>query len=137
MTECDLYPLFSHYIRDNWKRGSAVFELKICKKNRIPLNALEVHQLRALKMTSSGTGIYYKLSDQSMGQKPWDSFFLSEVPAYVVVCFYKVGDYPVYFIPVDKWVSDDKSFTEDECMKIAAVVANLKGQTKKAIRIKP
>ena len=121
MTERDLYPLFSHYIRDFWNKGSAVFELKICKTKRLNVSELKEHQERALSMTSSAA-IYYKISDQSQGQKPFDSFYLQRTPAYVVITFYDTGYYPTYFIDIFEWkkfkTTGKKSITEEECKEI-------------------
>jgi len=121
MTERSLYPLFSHYIRDFWTQGSAVFELKICKGTRLNLKELKEHQERALSMASENS-IYYKISDQSQGQKPFDCFFLQRIPAYVVICFYTKGFYPAYFIDIFEWrkfkAHGAKSITEEECKQI-------------------
>lgn len=69
--EKDLYPSFSRWISRNWaNRPTAVFELKRTKLPRFNKNLVEVHQIRALKMSSYPSGVYHKISDQSMGQNP-------------------------------------------------------------------
>lgn len=101
LDEKSLYPLFSRWISSRWAgNGAAAFELKIVPEGRAYRFAqLPPHQERALVMSSSPTGVYHKISDQSMGQKPFDSFVLANAKAYVVVCFDKschmvrIGDY--------------------------------------------
>ncbi len=85
MIERDLYSKFSHYIRDVYKGGTASFELKIIKKGNFNFKDLQPHQERALLMTGQA-GVYHKISDQSMGQKPFDSFLLKGI-GYLVLYF--------------------------------------------------
>jgi hypothetical protein len=100
--ESDLYPLFSRYISKHWgARGSAAFELKIVKTgNPYQFAQLEAHQERSLQMCASATGVYHKISDQSLGQKPFDSFLLANCQAYVVICF----NTRAYFVDIDKYL---------------------------------
>jgi len=123
--EKDLYPAFSRFISRNWaNRPTAVFELKRTRLPRFNKNLVEVHQIRALKMSSYPTGVYHKISDQSMGAKPFDSFIIKDAKGYLVVCF----DRTCHFIDVHTWcdfVEDRTSVTEEECMSISEIQASL------------
>lgn len=123
--EKDLYPSFSRWISRNWaNRPTAVFELKRTKLPRFNKNLVEVHQIRALKMTSYPSGVYHKISDQSMGAKPFDSFIIKDAKGYLVVCF----DRRAYFIDIHTWcdfVEDKTSVTEEECGEISELRCEL------------
>lgn len=118
--EKDLYAPFSRFIAKNWgDKGSAVFELKRTHKNRFNKNLVEDHQIRALKMAKNG-GVYHKISDQSQGAKPFDSFIIKGCEAWLVICF----DRNAYFIDIDIWCDcahDQVSFTEEECKSICSI----------------
>lgn len=104
LLEKDLYGKFGKIIRDKWKYGSSAFELKLVRGNTFNFNLLEDHQERALRMTSSPSGIYYKIADVGMGAKPFDCFFMNKTGAYVVLVF--VNDPNVfYFIDIHDYVS--------------------------------
>lgn len=123
--EKDLYPSFSRWISRNWaNRPTAVFELKRTKLPRFNKNLVEVHQIRALKMSSYPSGVYHKISDQSMGAKPFDSFIIKDAKGYLVVCF----DRRAYFIDIHTWcdfVEDKTSVTEEECGEISELRCEL------------
>ena len=127
MTERDLYTPFSHYIRDHWKLGSAVFEIKCVKGGTFPLALLKPHQERALLMAWV-SGVYHKVSDMSMGQKPFDSFYVREVPGYVVVCFQRLA----CFIHIKDYqrfkrsFPDARSMTRKQCEEYSEIVSELK-----------
>lgn len=123
-----MYSPFSHYIRDHWTKGSAIFELKICKGQRLLLSCLKDHQERSLKMATT-SAIYHKISDQSQGTKPFDSFYLQKIQSYVVLVFYSKGQYPVYFIDIMDWIkfknTGAKSITENEAREISTVIGHI------------
>ncbi len=123
--EKDLYPSFSRYISLHWaNRPSAAFELKRTRLPRFNKNLIAEHQLRALKMAGYGTGCYHKISDMSMGAKPFDSFIIKGAKGYLVICF----DREAYFIDVHKWcafVEDRPSVTEQECDRISEIRTTL------------
>lgn len=83
--ERDTYPVFANFIRKYWTHGSAGFELKFARGKHFLLTELPEDQERALRMTVEN-GIYHKISDQSLGNKPFDSFFLKG-NAYLVIYF--------------------------------------------------
>ena len=95
-SERDTYPAFANFIRKYWTFGSAAFELKYVKsgKKHFLINELPQDQERALRMTYEN-GVYHKISDQSMGNKPWDAFYLKG-NAYLVIYF--AGDNTFYGI---------------------------------------
>ncbi len=124
--EKDFYPAFSRFIATEWaNRPSAPFELKHAKGPRIYRNDIRPVQIRSLKMSKSPFGLYHKISDQSMGAKPWDSFIMKNCKeAFLVIIFGRSA----YFIDIDAWLSATEtsvSLTEDECASIASIEARL------------
>lgn len=125
MLERALYPKLSHIVKDKLPKGqSMAFELKVVKDGRpFYTRQLEDHQLRALRMVGI-EGVYTKLSDQSMGQKPFDSFLIRGV-GYLVVYFESSKLF--YFIDIRKYLDfievHPVKLTEDDCASLAAVVA--------------
>ena len=110
--------IFKHYIQSQWKNGSAAFELKRTETNRFYIPNLAVHQKEALTQAYTDT-LYFKIPDDSMGQKPMDCFVLQQSLAYVVLGFGKrlAG---FYLIPIFTWNEKTKnktSVTEDEVAK--------------------
>ena len=123
--EKDLYSSFSKFISLNWaNRPTSVFELKRTKLPRLNKNSVAPHQIRALKMSSYPSGCYHKISDMSLGAKPFDSFIIKNAKGYLVICF----DRRAYFIDIHTWcdfVEDKCSVTEEECDKISELTTNL------------
>ena len=123
--EKELYGSFSSYIAQHWaNRPSAAFELKRTKLPRFNKNLVAPHQIRALKMSSYNSGVYHKISDMSLGAKPFDSFVIKDAKGYLVICF----DRQAYFIDIHKWcdyVEDKTSVTERECQQLAEIHASL------------
>jgi hypothetical protein len=67
--------------------------------------------------------LVYKISDSGIGQKPFDTFKLEGVPAFVVVMFYKRGQKDFFMIDIDAFMtemhtSERKSLTEERAGKI-------------------
>ena len=117
LDERALYPRFSRFISSSWKDGgSAAFELKIVQPGcAYRFAQLADHQERALRMVRLPTGLYHKISDQSQGAKPFDSFLLANCAAYVVICFAS----KCYFVTIDNYLrlkqaSPAKSVSEKE-----------------------
>lgn len=119
--EKDLQRDFGRYVRSkNWrgvfkKKGSCAFELKIVKGgSRFRWKQIEPHQVEALKKAGNvffargfkkegrlnvDSGVYHKISDQSLGIKPFDCFYLSGcVYSGVVVGFGESGR--CYFVDI-------------------------------------
>jgi len=112
MKEKDVQTLFG---KKNQLTG--VFELKLCKEKSLPFEAVAAHQVKAL-LRVEGEGLYHKISDMSMGEKPFDCFYLAELPAYVVPVFYiPRKQKTAYYIRIKNFIkmmkgADRKSFTE-------------------------
>ena len=115
MKEKDIQTIF----RDTNKvRG--VFELKLCKDNALPFNAVKEHQRIALLNVSGDTGFFYKIPDSPIfagsktrfsGLKPFDCFALSNIPAYVVICFYTPRKYKRFFYILIRDFLDEEMFS--------------------------
>jgi penicillin-binding protein-related factor A (putative recombinase) len=128
MTESQMQSSFN-----NWKsvnhRITCVEELKITKTDRFYLNKIEPHQIANLHNAKHGF-IQFKIPDLG-NQNPFDSFSMCEVPAYVVVMFYKPRK-PKVFYMIDIDVIDfltktpKKSITEKECEEMANITGILK-----------
>jgi len=76
---------FGRWLQYEYKGPGAVFELKRTLTNSLPLKEIRAHQVRALSMAD--TGLYYKIPDDSMAQKPFDCFFLKGTPGFVVIAY--------------------------------------------------
>ena len=124
MKEKDIQRLFGKVINI-----PGVFELKLCKGNSLPYNAVKEHQIDALLDISTGKGLYHKIADQTFGRagqfghtlkKPFDCFYVKRYPAYVGICYYKPRQLKkVYLIDIQIFISlkimdDRKSLTEDK-----------------------
>lgn len=111
-----------------------IFELKLCKGTSIAFSAVAEHQREALLLVN-GDGLYHKISDSFIAdkfrgtrfplKKPFDCFFLKEIPAYVVIMFYVPRrKRNVYYIPIKRFLSAEqeatrKSLTEEMCNEIS------------------
>ena len=76
--------LFNQYIRE--KRLYGYFELKYTENNTFPFSRIETHQYEGLQ-AGEKVGLVWKLSDQDMRQKPFDSFCTPPLPAYLIIVF--------------------------------------------------
>lgn len=88
MKEKDFQSLFTKWIRENKYNQSTAWELKITKEKSLPFSRIEEHQINKLKEANKGC-VYHKISDQAMGFKPFDCLQVCNVPAYLVVLYYK------------------------------------------------
>jgi penicillin-binding protein-related factor A (putative recombinase) len=111
-----------------------VFELKLCKGRSIRFDAVKEHQIDALTKASSNEGLYHKISDSFVAdskrgtrfpsKKPLDYIYLTNTPAYVVICFYVPRRRKTcYYIDIMDWIkketeSSKKSITESEVQEI-------------------
>lgn len=113
---------FNKWCKHTW-RTNGVFELKIAKGKSLPFDAVKDHQITALVHASSNY-IVYKIPDDAIGQKPFDSFMLMDVPAYVVVMYQaKNPEGEFFMISIDTWVGEAsrakrKSLTEERAREI-------------------
>lgn len=128
MNERDLQCLFRNWLKANWK-SSAAFELKICKTDRFNLKCIAPHQIANLELANKGL-FYWKLADLGL-QNAFDCFTLYQVPAFVVIFFYKPRKpKEFYMIPIAtiQQIIDngDKSISEFVANKIAYKIGELK-----------
>ena len=102
MKEKDFQTLFS---RANTIPG--VFELKLTKTKSLAYSKVEPHQIKSLLAANTEKGCSFKISDMSMEKKPFDSFRISNYPAYIVVLYY-IPRKPkvIYYIPIKSFVAE-------------------------------
>jgi penicillin-binding protein-related factor A (putative recombinase) len=116
------------------------FELKLCKTRSIRLDAVKPHQIEALLAVSTDEGLYHKISDSPIFQgmktrftntKPWDFFFLKNIPAYVIICYYIPRKQKrCYYVEAAMWQSlcethTRKSIREEELALSASITLDL------------
>lgn len=109
---------------------TAPFEAKHCRgKDAIPFADVPQHQRDALLACTTDKGFCYKISDQSVGTKPYDGFFFKNSPAYLVFAytnkFYLIDIH--VFLHEDK-VSKRRSLTEQRASEICILSDNYKMQ---------
>mgnify|MGYP003394311371 CR=1 FL=1 len=116
---------FSHWLKAVYLKNNhgGLFELKQCKLS-LPFDAVAVHQLDALVCAKLGK-FYYKIPDDSVGQKPVDCVGLSCVDAYIVIYY----SHERFFCLVDVLVfvaeekdSDRRSLTAARAREISEIV---------------
>lgn len=114
--------VFKHYLQsDKYHGPSAVFELKRTTNNALPFSSVKEHQEEALD-AAINRSLYYKIPDDTQGQKVFDCFFLSNILAYVVVSYgQKLRSF--IFIPINEWkrereTSKSKSLTYERALQI-------------------
>lgn len=88
---------------------------------------MKEHQLRALQLAKH-SGFPYKIPDVGYDQKPFDCVYISRVPAYVLIMFYKRGCNHFYLIDVDDYIreiasSERKSLTEERAQALGEKIA--------------
>lgn len=133
MKEKDFQSLFTKYIKTHPQKRSAVYELKICKLPSLAFSRLEAHQKMFLLDAAYGEdkGVFHKISDMSLGQKPFDCFYVTGVDAYVVVLFYHPREKKeALFIPIANWIYEEgncsrKSLTEERARTLATKIITL------------
>lgn len=126
--EAAFQTLFKRWLTARWEGGSAVFELKRTLTDSIPFSALKDHQIDALKQATGGQ-LYYKIPDDSYGQKPFDCFVFKNAEAYVVIAFGKQLK-SFHVIRIHDWLKKRdartrESLTVMEADSIAYIKVNL------------
>jgi penicillin-binding protein-related factor A (putative recombinase) len=111
-----------------------VFELKLAKTSSILFSAVKPHQKEYLTQISGEKGMFYKIPDSPIFSgnktrfgvpKPFDCFNLSNIPAYVVICFYQPRKYKKFFYITirdflcEEEMSERKSLTMERAMEIS------------------
>lgn len=119
---------FNKWLKYNWKQ-TAVFELKLVKGKSMPFSVVKEHQLAALRI--AGSGLVYKIADDSQGTKPFDCFKIIKAPGYVVIMFYRRGQKEFVMIEVSNFIKEKeksirKSLTEKRAKDIADIICVLK-----------
>jgi len=88
--------MWGKYLQRHPPSESEVHELKFTRTGRLSFDAVKEHQISAL-LEASETFLYHKITDQTWGtnpkhrftfKKPFDSFCVVGVKAYVVMWFY-------------------------------------------------
>jgi penicillin-binding protein-related factor A (putative recombinase) len=120
MREKNFQVLFNKFLINRFQ-GSGAFELKLSKTNSLPFDSVKEHQLHALNMAKYKS-LVFKIPDLGL-QNPCDVLKLENVPAYVVVMYYKRGQKDFYMIDIDAFmtemnISERKSLTPDRAGKI-------------------
>jgi penicillin-binding protein-related factor A (putative recombinase) len=121
MREKDFQTRFNSWLTNRFV-GSGAFELKLTHEKSLPFSAVQEHQIHALNMAKYKS-LVYKISDSGIGTKPFDCFKLENVPAYVVVMYYKRGQKDFYMIDIDAFmtemnISERKSLTPERAGRI-------------------
>jgi len=125
--EKDFQKMFNNWVKKNWLKGTAVFELKMAKTKSLPFKALRETQRLGLKLASEkGRKLVYKIADDSIGCKPFDSFCITGAPAYVVIMFYFAKQKEFVMIPIESFIkemiiSKRKSLTKKRAEEIGTV----------------
>ena len=73
-------------LRDDGRFGSCAVEIKVARGRVLHKGALKDHQRRAL-MIAHERELYWKIADDTHGQKPFDGVVLKKVEAYLVIRF--------------------------------------------------
>jgi hypothetical protein len=123
MKEKDFQTKFGHWLKANWDKSS-VFELKLVKSLTMPFSVIADHQLSALFATFNNN-IYYKIPDAGY-QNPYDCIFLKQIPAYIVIMFYRRGQTEFIMIDINTFIteknsSNRKSLTELRAKEIGMI----------------
>ena len=121
-------------------RMHGVFELKLCKTGSIRFDAVKEHQAEALLSAKRRGGLFHKITDFPMfagskvrfnRPKPFDFFYLSNTPAFVIICFYVPRKRKTcYYVDIDAWcnkekTSEKKSIREEEIRELSVYIQEL------------
>lgn len=86
--------------------GGFGLELKLSLTGRaLPVASVQEHQIEALRRCAGDEGLYFKLTDASVGQKPFDCFYLRRAKGYLLLGWHDAGKREVrcYLVNVKKW----------------------------------
>lgn len=102
-------------------KESGAFELKQTETNSIPFSDVLEHQVNSLLQSKHGV-LVFKIPDVGY-RNPFDSFCLSNMPAYVVI---KYPDFNC-MIDIDDWVHEStiskrRSLTDARAKEIASIL---------------
>lgn len=117
---------FNSWLRNVYKQTGA-YELKQTQKEYWPYSNLAEHQEAWLLSVANGTAVY-KISDESIGYKPFDCFCFNHAPAFVVILY---PSKKFYLISINNLIyyrdfrAKKKSLKEEEAKEIASLMARL------------
>lgn len=124
--EAAFQTLFRHWVRSKPSLPTGAYELKQTTTDSIPFSDVQLHQLAALEAAQSGTGILYKIPDDSRGVKPFDMVYLQSSTAWIVIRF------PKFFcvislesFEIEKSRSERKSLTSDRARAVSTWCTDL------------
>lgn len=115
--------LFRHWHKANKKRMPKRFnfELKQTLKSSIPFSSLRSQQWDYL-LAGKGEGFMYKIPDDSISAKPFDGFWSSETPGYVIIRFPKHFEIiDIETLVLERSTSKRKSLTSDRAKQISII----------------
>ena len=120
--EAKMQVVMKHYLQsDKYRGGSMALELKRTLEDSLPFSEVKEHQENALEAALKNF-LYYKIPDDSIGEKPFDCFYLTNTLAYVVIAYGRQLRSFV-FIPIEVWkqektMSKRRSLTHDRALQI-------------------
>jgi hypothetical protein len=116
MIESQFQTKFMHWFLADKFAPEVVFEPKVTKGNTFNLKQWRKKQpLQYLRLMDAATdvGVFWKISDTDPRVKPWDCFFVSNVPSFLVIWFDKQKRF--FLIPVRE-IPDQVSVSYDYCL---------------------
>jgi len=118
--------VFKHFLQSGKYTGpSACFELKRTMTDSLPFSAVEEHQEEALD-AALNRALYYKIPDDTQGQKVFDCFYLTNTVGYIVISYGpKLKSFVL--VPINDWkherkTSKRRSLTYDRALQIGTEV---------------
>ena len=117
MKETEFATLFGSWLINNKPKKSENYEHKVTNSDTFNLKrwrSKQPHQSRSLKQANGNVGIYHKISDMSMGQKPFDAFFTRNTKSCLVIWFNKHKEF--FILPI-KDVPRTDLITYEYCKK--------------------
>ena len=105
MKETQFQVEFGKWIMQNKPLYTEFYEYKVTNGGTFNLKQWrekQPHQPRSLKQIRGNVGVYHKISDQSMGQKPIDAFFAVDEESFLVIWFNKYKEFfmiPIQLVP--------------------------------------
>ncbi len=121
--EKDFQRDFGKWAKHNWSASTA-FELKVSPTDSLAFSKVEDHQLTNLRACKDRK-LFYKIADDSIGQKPFDCLMMEKTKAYIVVMFRckERGQKGFFMFDIDCWEREmrstkRKSMTEERAREI-------------------
>lgn len=118
--EAEFTTKFKKYLETNPPKQTTFYEIKIIKGVSFSLSTWlkkSPHQARSFKKISN-KGLWHKLSDDSRGQKPFDSFYA--INAQTKMVFYSIKEKE--FVIVDAKKIIDLALSEQKSIKFKDII---------------